>query len=750
MGGIDMIDQQMSPSNSVSASRFPSSRATRWMGIAAVTLGLPFTAQAQSASQGTAASAAQQPGVGDIIVTASKRPELLSKTPVAVTVINTAALDQRGVTRIENLTTSIPNTQLFYVATGGVQLGIRGISTNQNNELGNPSVAFHIDGVYEPRPENLTGILYDVDRIEVLRGPQGTLYGRNATVGSINVVTAAPKGKLEAFGDVSYGNYNDVLIRGVVNIPVTDTFAVRASAVYHRNDGYQRETSVGNYFKADEVGNRVTALWRPSQSFSWQIEGDYDHNQGTPPLAELSILPAGTSRFHQNVDTPGYIDTQSYGVRSRMEYKFTPDLSLAYIAGYGKLKGRTQYDMDGTTSQDHINRYIRNQDHWSHELNLNYDTKRLKVLLGAFYFQERPRTVLNQDNGVFDYSGIYPDLTLKNRSYAFFGQATYSITEAIRLTGGVRYSHDQAMTDGRINYFCPYGTAPSFTMASPSAACSPFGVIGPQDARWSKVTWKAGIDADLSSGTLAYATVSTGYKAGVLGNNGLIPDADPETSTNYEIGLKTHLLNNKLLLSLSAFWMDYKDLQISTLFAPRGTNGTVVEGINNVGKARSRGVEAEFAWSPTRDDQFSGFASFIDARYLRYPDANNYQLDPDNGVLSDNSGNRLVLSPKWSGRFSYSHTFHIGDATLVPSASIYYQSMMYLTPFNLSVDRQKGYTKSDITLTYNFAGEHLSIEGFVHNLEDRKVATMQFNYELPVLRYYSDPRTYGVRIGFKY
>lgn len=716
-------------------------------GIAAVAIAVPGIAFAQAVpdSTNTAGSA-----LGDIVVTASKRPELLSKTPLAVTVIGTESLEARGVARVEDLTTSIPNTQLFYVATGGVQVGIRGISTNQNNEFGNPSVAFHINGVYEPRPEGVNGLVYDVDRIEVLRGPQGTLYGRNATVGSINVITAAPKKEFGMFGDVSYGNFNDVMLRGVVNVPLSDTFAVRAAVVYHKNDGYQHAGAVPNYAEANELATRVTALWTPSDSFSWQVEADYFRSKGTPQLAELAVLPAGTTRFNQAVDTPGYINTKSYGIRSRMQYNFSPTVSLAYIAGYGKLKGTTQYDMDGTTLPDHVNRYIRDQDHWSHELNLTYTADKLKLLGGAFYFQEKPKTVLNQDNGLFGFSGIYPNLTLTNRSYAFFGQATYSITDAIRFTGGLRYTKDQAKTDNRVSYFCPFGTTPSFTMGFPSPSCSTFGVIGPQNEKWSKVNWKAGIDADISTTSLVYASVSTGYKAGVLGNGGLIPAASPEQSTNYEVGIKSRLFSDTVQINATLFWMDYKDLQVSTLFAPRGTTGTVVEGINNVGKARSRGAEVEFTWAATSNDKFSGFFSYLDAKYLSYPNANNYQLDPDFGVLSDNSGNRLVFSPKVSGRFSYEHSFHIGAAKLVPRASIYWQSAMYLTPFNLAADRQSGYSKSDFTLTYTSPGDRFSVEGFVHNIEDKKVATMQFNYELPVLRYYSEPRTYGVRIGFKY
>ncbi|MDO9362955.1 MAG: TonB-dependent receptor [Sphingopyxis sp.] len=703
------------------------------------------TAYAQETAAPTSSGALPD----DIVVTASKRSELLSKTPIALTVLTPDALDDRGASRVEDLTTSIPNTQLFYVATGGVQLSIRGVSTNQNNEFGNPAAAFHINGVYEPRPEGINGVLYDVERVEVLRGPQGTLYGRNATVGSINVITAIPKNELEAAGDISYGNFNDLQLRGMVNVPVSDTFAVRAAVLYHSNDGYQHAGDVGNYAKADEIAARITALWRPSDSFSWQIEADYFRNQGVPQLAELSVLPAGTKRFRQEVDTPGFVSTRAWAVRSRMELNFAPDWSLSYVAGYGKLKGRSQYDMDGTDQPLHINRYIRDQDHWSHELNLSYDSERLKVLAGAFYFKERPDTLLNQDNGVFDFRGVYPNLTYQNESYAFFGQATYSLTNAVRVTGGIRYSHDRSKLDRAVSYFCPAGTEYTYTMDPPDASCGTFGVSGPRNEAWDKINWKVGIDADLGPTTLAYATVSTGYKAGVLVVSNVVPPARPETAINYEVGIKTRLFNDHLQLNASAFWMDYKDLQVSTLFAPLGSGG-IVEGINNVGKARSRGVEIEYIWAPTSDDRISGFVSYLDAKYLRYPDANDYQLDPDFGVLTDNSGNRLTFAPKWSGRVSYSHTFHIGEGTLVPMASLYYQTAIFLRPFNLAADRQKGYTKSDFTLTYNAPDERYSVEAFVHNIENKKVATMQFNYELPVLRYYSEPRTYGVRVGFKF
>jgi hypothetical protein len=393
---------------------------------------------------GTAPSPSAAPADGtepakleEVVVTASKRQELLSKTPIAVSAITARSLDQQGITSTAGLTASVPNLQMSTQGQGSLVISIRGISSNNVTELGNPAVAFHIDGVYEPRPEGINQFLADIDRIEVLRGPQGTLYGRNATAGSINVLTATPEQKFAARADISYGNYDDLLTRGVLNIPVIGGLALRLALFREKNDGYTdtHNSVVRNYNLMDEYGGRLTALWSGLDNFKWKLSIDDFRNNGTPPLG--IPYPHRGSIWDATVNTPGNIDDSVLAVRSRMDWNIATDWSLAYIAGYGRINNDLLTDSDGTATINRSAHYTRHEEHYSHELDLQYDSNNIKGLLGLFYFDEQPHTILlSSANATGTQTLQFYDLTIEQKSKAAFGQLTYALTDRLRPPPG--------------------------------------------------------------------------------------------------------------------------------------------------------------------------------------------------------------------------------------------------------------------------------------------------------------------------
>jgi len=294
--------------------------------IPALALGLacPPVAQAQT----------DEP-LEQIVVTASKRKETVLKAPVAVSLVSPERLQSAGALGIKDLNTIAPNTQIRTAGVfGATKISMRGISNADIFEMASPTVATYIDGVYVARTEGMNGLLQDLDRIEVLRGPQGTLYGRNSTGGNLNILTASPEQEFDAAADLALGNYSDVQARAMVNVPITDTLAVRGAFTFHRNDGYYntRNTTARNYGAPEEQAGRVTFLWTPIENFSWRLAVENYRNNGTPDM-DIPTGPNGKpsdgfpvfSRPVSN-EQEAFFDIDNLMVRSRMDWQVSDDI----------------------------------------------------------------------------------------------------------------------------------------------------------------------------------------------------------------------------------------------------------------------------------------------------------------------------------------------------------------------------------------------------------------------------------------
>lgn len=695
--------------------------------------------------------------VADIIVTANRRSESLSRAPIAVSVLSQAQLTSQGITSPKDLTRVIPNLQLGVNGAGdGVIINLRGIQSSNVFSNGDPAVAVYIDGINIPRTQGLNGDLYDLARVEVLRGPQGTLYGRNATAGSLNIITAPPTFTTSAHLDAAYGNYNDVQTHGTLNLPVSDTLAIRASFATHRNGGYfdNKGTLNRRYDRADDYSGRLAALWKPIDGLSWQLSvSDYE-SRGTsnpgvttaPDGRPLNGLPVFEQPASPVVQPKGHIN--SFGIRSRIDYKISDALSIDYLAGYGRVRQETSQVNIGQplplvlgSSLADIELARDLNTNFSHEVDLSYDHGRLKNILGATYFSEKNTNIA--DFTVYNY-GINFNFTIPDtnqQSYGFFDQATYEIASWIRATAGIRYSHDQKRNKDEFIQYCPPFTA-DVRNYSPNPACF---VTIPNDTRghWSSVNYKVGVDIDVSSTTLAFFNIATGYKAGGLNDSNtpgiLAPGFRPEKVKNYELGIKTRLFDNRLQLSLDSFYIDYSDLQVTQVQQPVG-DLTV-----NAASAKIYGAELEATWLVSPNDRFTGFASYLHARYGSF---NNAVDQLNGGMFSSLRGHELPNAPSVSLRGRYQHDFHIASfGTLSPSATVYWQKRSYLREFNLKIDQVPSYSKTQLSLLYRNPSKKWSVEGFVENLENRKVRSAQFVLAGAYLSYYDPPRTYGLRVS---
>jgi iron complex outermembrane receptor protein len=695
----------------------------------------------------------------EIVVTASKRSETLSKAPLAVSALSQDQLTQEGITSAKDLTKEVPNLSLAVNGVGdAVVINLRGIQSSNIFPDGDPAVAVYVDGINIPRTQGLNGDLYDLARVEVLRGPQGTLYGRNATAGSINIVTAPPTQVSAGHVDVSYGAFSDEALHSFVNIPVADTFALRAVFTMHRNDGYfdNEKTVRHNYDRANDVFGRLTGLWNPSPNFSWQLAVADFNSLGTsnPGIATgPNGAPAdGLAVFDRPAsDNPQpYDHVNTFGVRSRMDAQLNEALSVQYIAGYGRVIYANRQVSLGSPlpyvlgeSQADIELSDSLNENYSHEIDLTFDHGGLHNILGGTDFHERNHNIANFTvyNFGIDYDFTIPDTW--QESFGLFDQAVYEVRPGVRLIGGVRYSHDAKAKEGEFISYCP-----PFTPYNGSYAYNPACFVQIPDAErgnWSKVTWKVGADMDVGDNALVFASIATGYKAGGLSDAnapGLLPPPyQPENVTNYELGFKARPFDGRVQLNADFFYMSYKNLQVTQVQQPIGQLTA------NAAAASIYGVELESTWIASPHDKLSGFLNLLHATYGRFQNAVDAQT---NIVYPSLAGNSLPQAPKLSAKLRYQHDFSLPNgATLTPAGSVYYQSHAFLREFNLPIDRVPAYSKSAASLTYRSA-THWSLEGYGENLENHSIRTAQFLLAGTYLSYYDPPRTYGIRFNYDF
>jgi iron complex outermembrane receptor protein len=648
----------------------------------------PQAAPAQNTpAQGSTAPDKKVKQLDAIEVSATKRETPLQKTPVAVSAITPDTLDKERVMTVQDLTRLVPGLQATAQGDHGVvTLTMRGIGNDSaKTEYADPEVATFVDGVYSPRAEAAAGLLLDMDGVEVLRGPQGTLWGRNSTAGAISFQTAKPDINAGFYGNaqVEAGNYNMMGARAAVNLPISSTFAMRVAVVHAQHDGYvdyqnpssqlpsvaqQQATYLaagGNpakfrpidpslfvqggdkYSAQDQSAARVSALWQPSEAFKWNLSYEYFIDRGTLNMGLMQQPRQGQKFWSALIDTAPDLHRNSGTLRSRMDWNIGSNMQLSYVAGYNHFSGKSQFDQDsgvqvptsfatGASSQnDRTN--SSNYKSYSHEFDLkSVGEQTVDWIVGAYYGYEDNNIrfdipIMNgtmvSESVAWQGSFIQPKETVK--STALFGQATWHLSDHWRLTGGLRWSDDEKKNIGGRGWGWAYdATVPQVPIA-PSTYPSPatgFNISTRNDAKYSddRVTWLARIDTDISEHGLLYASVSTGYKSGGTQDAGTL--YKPETLTNYEIGTKFVFLDGKLTWNTAAYYEDFKDFQLSApITYPDGNRGL---GFNNVkGSTKVAGLESELAYQD-KDDRANLVLSLIPKKELGtllYAGSNDYQ-----------------------------------------------------------------------------------------------------------------------------
>ena len=688
---------------------------------------------------------------------------------MAVTAVTQARLQESGVVGLQDLNAVVPSLQVRSTGTiGAITFSIRGVSNADLFEFANPPVVTYVDGVPIGRPEALGSIILDIARIEVLRGPQGTLYGRNSTGGNVNILTAKPAQKFDASAEASYGNFNEVQAKAMLNVPLSSTLAIRAAVGLRKNNGLfdTAGTTVRNYGAADELAGRISALWEPSNAFQWHLVLEGYSTKGTPSLAILTDAKGAPVDGKRPYD-PRPVDTlqepaingRTLSVRSRMDWKVSDEVNLSYVAGYQDVDLRPQTLLGFIP-------YYRDTpvQTTSHEINVSFDGGRFHNILGASYFHQ---VYGSNAAAALPTLNLLAFVTSKitTKSWGVFNQSTFDLTDNLRLIGGIRYTSDDVRITDAYQTFCAYSAFPTpqfplrsllkrqLQLPSLSATCasngSVFGGLNAGGRKSSSVTWRAGLSYDFSDTASGYATVSTGFKAAGINLGGGLSLAsrqyEPEDVINYELGFKARMFDRRLSLNTALYYMNYTNIQVTQLLDLGG--GNFANLTQNAAGAKNYGAEIEWDFAVTDRAKFSGFFNYIHATYSRYTNA----IDDQNNATYNATGNFLPYAPEFSAQVRYEHQIPLQNGgSITPKAAVYWQSRSFLRPVNLPIDRVPAYTKTDLTLSYNDPTGRFTLDGFVHNLENRTVRNGGFVFIGAYSSSFDLPRTYGARLSYKF
>ena len=762
-------------------------------------IGMFMSANPASAQEAPAGQEAG--GIKDIIVTAQRREESSQRAAVAISVVSGDTLRNSGVTKPTELTAIVPALQVATSAGPYSLFYLRGVGNFNGNALSDSAVAFNYNGVYVGRPSSTTGFFYDVERLEVLKGPQGTLYGRNATGGAINVIARSPKiGELSGEIVGEYGNYDALRVDGALNLPLGDKAALRAAAIVVRHDGY---LSDGTDDQKD-TGGRLTLRFEPSSDLTLTLSGDYFHQGGNGPGSTVIALgvdkriglasPAAQAFYRTQpvsiagrnfapITSDAYMNNKYWGVSAVVEYK-APIGNFTLIPAYreGHLDYRT------TTPGFQISQ-LEDDKQFSVEARLASDNDRpLRYLAGVFFYDETNAIPLYQVNSQFN--GSYQSYRTNSKSIAAFGRLTYAFTDAVRATIGARFTNEKKTFNGNLlglNKLClpiPTATCPNatpfpYTTTTPPAVVRVGSGIIPQfdpvggtlltgnfidsngKASVDRVTWRAGLDWDITSQNLLYASYETGFKSGGFFFSNDSGVFQPEKIEAWTIGSKNRFLDNRLQLNVEAFYWKYKDQQISHL--GQDTLGTIIFPTENVGKATFKGVEIESKFLVTPNTLLSADIQYLDAKYNDFvynvpnqgPPLSSCSIVgvPTTQIRLNCSGFRPPNAPEWTINLGVQQTLPLGNGgKLVLNARTHHQSRTLTGLEFLPIEVQEAYWMSDASITYSAPDDRFFVSGFINNIENNTIIGNTFPPPLSrfVVGSLRPPRTYGIRAGFKF
>ena len=717
------------------------------------------------------AQAAEQ-AIEEIVVTAEKRESTLQKTPVAITALTTDMVEDRNINDLRKVTAIAPG-MVYNMANGQAQIYMRGIGTDVNTIMTEPGVAMFVDGVYMGTTAEQAATLENVERIEVLRGPQGTLYGRNSTGGNVNIITKLPGEEPGFSASLLYGGHDRVratlsgegsLIEGVL--------AARASFVKDTADGYRDNT-----FNGDDLDDRdifsaaVSTVFTPIEEFELILRGDWSEAEQDNPLWDYGeVVPGsglnpimfggqqGSAPDKLSHNSPTGYDRENWGLSATATWDIR-DVTLKSVTAYRETVNDGVFDNDGTDISFLNTIQTQNSEMFSQEINLLGSIgENFEWILGGYYFDQETVAMFEFDlpalQSFFEFVFGFPPgglgdpnvnflygerlagggdavpfldfiNTQDTESLAFFGQGTYHLSDQLSVTAGVRHTDDEKKNVQTITNNISPGKCFDLNL----------------EDDWQEMTYKLSADYDFSDSVMMYGSYSKGYKSGGF-NTGLCNNPfGPETVTAYEIGLKSTLADGRLRLNLAAFVYDYEDFQ-ARLFI---NNASTIENATDV---ENIGFEAEFLWVPVEALQFDGGVSFMKSEFDDF--MSDDPMDPPG--LVDLKGNQTLRAPDVSFNVGaqFTHWFDQlgGDITFRYEAS--YKDDYYTDVFNNSFAEIESHTIQNVRVIWN-VNNHWEMQAFIENLDDEEIIeNLLPGATIGGTTYsWAPPRLWGVQVRYR-
>ncbi len=679
----------------------------------------------------------------EIVVTATKTGETaLQRTPLAISAFDGSELLRSKIENVKDLlqltpNVAVPQNNVF------AQIYIRGVGSNNVFNGSDASSTVQVDGVYYSRPYSQFSDFLDVERVEVLRGPQGTLYGRNSIGGTMNVISRRPTEDLSARASVLYGNYNAFQARGAVSgALVPDLISASLAANYSRHDPWRENVApTGNDIQSeDRYSFRGQLLITPGSGIEAMTRFDY---------AKDTSVPMGYAKILQpyNAVTDSILDDYKkvaldaamngkvlgYGVSEDIMIPLGDTTQLRSITAFRWAEVSTLTDVDSTDRNITVTLTGEKQRQFSQEFNLSGEIGALTYVAGLYYFHENVQTnqIINA-NVPRTFTAILPEGSTDSR--AGFVQGTYNLTDSLSLTAGLRYTDEKKIFYGNIRSY-------SQDTGLPTNDHVLYRGVG----KYNALTPKFGVQYQANTNVMLYASATRGYKSGGFNTSSrnvetAIFGFKPESLWAYEAGIKSEFLDRQVRLNLSAFHYDYKDLQVQAFIRPAVTD------ISNAATAKVDGLELELTVLPIENFRLQANLSYLDARYDVYTGASG-----PGGVVTDASGNRLNASPKYSGNLVAQYDLELSDgARLSLRGETFYQSRTFFVASNVLSQSQSGYALVNASLVYTTEDGRWDIGVYGKNLTDKQYVTATATISPVVSGRPGDPRTFGVRAAFRY
>lgn len=705
-------------------------------------------------------------GDGEIIVTGSRTgPQRLQRTPIAISVLGSELLENQGLNTVQDIATYVPNLS-FARNTLAAIISIRGIGSNNASAGSDPSVTMQVDGVYIARASGQLTDFFDVERIEVLRGPQGTLYGRNSVGGTINVISRVPSRDFTGRARLTYGNFNTIQGEAYISGPLADTAAVSLALSYRNHDAYfdniapgGEDVGTADRFGARgqfrlEIGAAIVATTRADYSTADEYYESYDHLLAPLPFSAPLANSLVGSFDEIAINGAQTLRSRVGGISEDISFELSPQLTLRSISAYRDMQSRVFNDNDASEVPVQLLRIEEEDRALSQEFTLTYVGDRLRAVAGVYYFGDTN----NQTNFVQmppsirtpapQAATIEASPEVRTSSFAVFGQAEFEIVPDLTIVAGGRYTTEKKEID---QFFERRSLNPAtlgnLLPGSPIA----FSIARNDDA----FTPRLGLNFQATPDLFLYASATRGFKSGGFNNaaaSAATAGFAPEEIWAYEAGVRSEWLDRRLRLNLTGFFYDYTNLQVRQLISA----GNAV--IGNAAAATVKGLELEFNAIPVDDFQISGSLSLLAAEYDSYPTASIpggfAPYVPNQNCVGalctiNASGNRLDNAPSISGSVAIDYSPQIGPYEFNAHVDFSWRSRTFFDPSNIPLSSQEAYGLVNANIGYG-PERNWRVEAFVRNLFDKGYYQTIAGNGLAPGAIVGDPRTFGVRVGYSW